>query len=141
MQNCTPETSGFVISIIENKTAYNVSLTYYRYGKVQDDQTITLIPNETKTVLDTSPSDNRITYPHLIQTREFDSLTVSFNTRMAVHYNKRTVGSNPKAIGFDNNRNVFNENNWIEKIFRNSKNHFEAEYQYYITEEDYLNAE
>lgn len=137
--SCT-EVTGDLTSTIENQSTHGASLKFYR-GNIKDTEfALAILPGERK-IVNIGTVDEGTTYPNVINALGFDSLVLSFENKRAVHYNKNIAGKNPKALPFNSPRNLFNYDNWNERILKDGKKRFEAEYMYYITEEDYMNAE
>lgn len=138
---CVLEHGGKFVSYIENDTTHQIELHYYKNGQENQDVYLSLNQNEIKEVLVTAGSDGLDSYPSHISGYEFDSLIVEFdNSRKAVHYNFNTAGPNPNAIMYDNPRNLFNEENYAERIIVEKKRRSEREFRYTFTEQDYLDA-
>ncbi|GAL83936.1 hypothetical protein MYP_1164 [Sporocytophaga myxococcoides] len=71
----------------------------------------------------------------------FDSLNIVFDdTISSVHYRQNLSGDNPEAIKFENNRNLYNEDNYVRKVVMEKKHYISTEYSFTFTEQDYLNA-
>jgi hypothetical protein len=68
-----------------------------------------------------------------------DSAIVIYDDgKKGVYYNKATIISNNLAIKFEDSRNFLNPLNWDKKIISETKNLVKIEYQFAITQEDYL---
>ena len=110
---------------------------FYKGGVLDTESQAVLPSGDRKQV----SSDELFTYAGLLSIKDFDSLLVEFdNMKRSVHYGFNKIGDNPNAILFDNQRNLFNENNYTKETLVDKKYKYENEYTYTFIEQDYLNA-
>jgi hypothetical protein len=128
-------------TVFQNKSGHSIEVRPYIQGRESIEDVKIIANNESIVILD---KDNRgkgtgFTYPKYILS--MDSVEVIFDgTVKAVHYSENIVIGNPKALGYANPRNIYNEANYIRKITSEDKNNIYNEYTFVFTEQDYLNA-
>jgi hypothetical protein len=139
---CTTEENTISKTSFWNLTPHQIKVLYFKNGSPIDDETRIISPFEKKEV-DYSHQRGKnsgLLYPYILSDIS-DSCVMSFNdTITASHYAYYTVGTNSKAILFPSNRNVFNQNNYIRTVLKETKKSMNIEYFYYITEQDYIYA-
>lgn len=139
---CIDEPGGMVTSFLVNKSGHLVYLDYYKNGVPSADFSLMLNIDETKTVYVTSGSDGLFSYPDHISGSEFDSLVVRYgDTRKSIHCSFNKFCNQTSVFNFDSNRNLFNKDNWVKEVLKNTKAQYEAEYFYDFTIQDYDNAQ
>jgi len=139
--SCIKEDTTNTKTIFQNKSGHSIEVRPYIQGRKSIEDVKIIANNESIVILD---KDNRgkgtgFTYPRYILS--MDSVEVIFDgTVKAVHYNDNIVLGNPRALGYANPRNIYNEANYIRKITSEDKNNIYNEYTFVFTEQDYLNA-
>jgi hypothetical protein len=139
---CRTEESTISKTLFWNLTPYQIKVLYFKNGIPIDNETRLISPFEKKEV-DYSHQRGKnygLMYPYILSDIS-DSCVISFNdTITASHYAYYAVGTNPKAILFPSNRNVFNQNNYLRTVLNETKKSINVEYYYFITEQDYIYA-
>lgn len=137
--SCTDREASIATSYIENNSGHLVAFKFYKQGIEDQSEAKQFSIGERSVVYfaDERPAGSYAT--HFGDT--YDSLVVSFdNSKASVHYYYHVAGNNSDAILYESSRNVFNEKSYENKILKDTRNHFEQQFTYVITEQDYLNA-
>lgn len=141
--SCRKESSYSTTNYMCNTSSTFIKLTFYKNGVKQNYLMIDSIKaNECKTVLHANgfgKSDGPNYVNNIISK---DSVIIEFNnTVQAIHYGYFiTTVPNPKAILFNNTRNILNGVNWKYKIISETKYFKETELKFTFEEQDYLDA-
>ena len=137
--SCIIETKGKFTSLINNLTSQRIEFKFYKSGNlVMIDNRTDINPYSSTNVL-TTPGDDLSTYYERIA--GYDSLEIHYDSlAKSTHYGNST-GTNPGALNFSNNRNIFNKLNWEERVIENKKKRKVSEFIFTITIQDYLNAQ
>lgn len=137
LTQCIIEHSYQVNSFIVNQSGKSLQIYFYK-GGILDAEFQEVISKEEKRLVS---SDETFTYSGLLSIEDFDSLIVEFDDmKKLVHYGFNKSGNNPNAILFDNQRNLFNEDNYVKETIENKKYKHESEHIFTFNEQDYLNA-
>ena len=136
----TPLVKTYTNSFIENNTEQGFKLLHYSNGTIKDILTQNFVTVEKKEVQSLLASDLNHLNPYLIvisgDATGIDSLKIVFsNQKSLTFYNKGVTGNNSNAFAYENNRNLFNDANWVK-----SKDGDNTIYTFTYTKEDYLLA-
>jgi hypothetical protein len=126
-----------------NTSSTFIKLTFYKNGVKQNYLMIDSIKaNECKTVLHANGFGKSDGPNYVNDIISKDSVIIEFNnTVQAIHYGYFiTTTPNPKAIVFNNTRNILNGVNWKYKIISETKYFKETELKFTFEEQDYLDA-
>jgi hypothetical protein len=137
---CTDQSSYQTISFFVNETNHTIIIKGYENGIFNSSLQQSISPNQ-KLLLYTDKNDGKgrgFVYPVII-IGGLDSLVVEFDfIKKSTHNNSILLsGNNPKAIVFTNERNIFNENNWVLNTTKNTRRRLESEFTYTFTEKDF----
>jgi hypothetical protein len=141
---CLHRESHKTSSILDNKTDYQITISYYKNGSLDNQNGVQINANEPKEVLYSAENGKGpgMIYPISLQGGGFDSAVVVFsNSRKSVHYGYNKTGRNNKALTFNSPRNIFHPDSYTEKIILETKSRDEREFKYTFTLEDYANAQ
>lgn len=134
---CIVEHSYLVNSILVNESGKSIQIMFYKGGNLNPEFEVVISTEERKQV----SSNETFTYAGLLSINDFDSLVVKYdNDKRSVHYGFNKLGKNTHAILFDNQRNLFNDNNYSKEKILDKKYKHESEFTYTFTEQDYLSA-
>lgn len=142
LTSCTDQTSYKTVSLFINDTPHLITVTGYKNGSINKLSEQIIQAQQTNVIyVDQNDGKGRgLVYPDEIA--GLDSLEIEFDVGIkAIHYSSVTKnGTNPSALDYSNNRNLFNENNWVLKTIKDTKRRLESEFSYTFTEQDYKNA-
>lgn len=137
LAQCVIEHSYLVNGIFINQAGKPIQILFYKGESLDTEFQVTMSTGDRKQV----SSDEMFTYAGLLSIKDFDSLIVKFdNDKISVHYGFGKVGKNTDAILFDNQRNLFNDRNYVREKTLDKKYKHESEYTYTFIEKDYLDA-
>lgn len=138
---CKPEGQTRVHTIIINKSNQNIKIYPYYKGNI-DTMGIELIPKNQTVKVHGGGGRAKFKGPSYATNMMFyDSCFVVFDDSInSFHYKQTIPGSHPKAIQFENPRNLFNEKNYECIILSEDRYTIQVEYQFTFAEQDYLYA-
>lgn len=136
----TKEKNTLTNTVIKNPLPYFVKVNYYTNGLKKDSLALPVLSQKIVSSLDNRGKGSGLTYPNIVISF-YDSAVISFNdTYTVTHYSKNTSASNPTALLFINQRNIFNQDNYQRTILNESKTFIQNEYIFEFTEQDYIYA-
>ena len=132
----------FYKSCLDNQTGQSFNLQHYKKGIIQDRLSLILSKGEKRnlfSILHGFGDEN----PYLLFELEnevdppvYDSLKIVFSDQKSLtYYNKGVTGNNSNAFAYENNRNLYNDTNWVKSTDGDNTN-----YTFTYTKEDYLLA-
>jgi hypothetical protein len=138
---CIQEESNLTKTFIINNTDYDVQITNYYRGVIQQG-TSKNIPKRSKTLVSYSDEFGKgAGYFYANDLMFTDSTLVKFdNNYTIVHYTKVPAIPNPKHITFESSRSLYNGNNYQRVILEEKKHYISNEYTFEFTLQDYLDA-
>jgi len=140
--SCIKEDSTNTKTIFQNKSGHSIEIRPYIQGRKSNEDVKTIANNESIVILDRNNRGKGTGFSYPKYLLLIDSVEVVFGgTVKAVHYHENIIIGNPKALGYTNSRNIFNEANYTRKITNEDKHNIYNEYTFVFTEQDYLNAE
>lgn len=133
---CISEIGYVSMGVFVNQSGRALDVRFYEGNDEVGDYFVSIPHNEQRLVY----KGTLITFPGILRSN-IDSIVVRYEgSKTAVHYGFNKQGNNPRAIKFDEDRNLFNASNYIHEKLVDKKRHKEGVATYTFTEVDYLNA-
>ncbi|WP_045459713.1 hypothetical protein [Sporocytophaga myxococcoides] len=141
LPSCRDKESTHSESFIINTSNHEIKILPYDDGNLINGDIKSIPANSTIKVLALTTRGKSTGPSYANNIMFFDSLNIVFDdTISSVHYRQNLSGDNPEAIKFENNRNLYNEDNYVRKVVMEKKHYISTEYSFTFTEQDYLNA-
>ena len=149
ISSCIREESHHSTVYICNSSSKKVRLEFYRYGVVQQAETIdSILSKDCKIVLESHDFGKTTAPSYLNNILYMDSAVVTFEDGATlVHYGYfQKTGPNPNALPSNHPRNIFGDgtgykDNWVYTIIKETKRSKTEETKYTFREQDYLDAQ
>jgi hypothetical protein len=139
--SCTHEESNETITIIENLSSQQITVTPYDNGMALTSDIHTIEPSKKKVVQQGSARGKGNSFLYSDDIQVMDSVVINFGRDVSsTHYSYSVVGSNSKAIKRDNPRSLFNRDSYKRVILSETKYALVNEFTYTFTVQDYLDA-
>ncbi|MBL7706492.1 MAG: hypothetical protein JNM21_13185 [Taibaiella sp.] len=122
-----------------NNTNHVIEIYPYTGGFTDPNSKIIIYPNERISVYKDNVWGKSLkpNYGTLLQ--PYDSVVIAFDTiyRVAHRSFRDSATLCSKCIAFSSNRNISNEESYIETVTKNHKKYLQGYYEYIFTEDDY----
>lgn len=149
ISSCIREEKHESTTRICNATSKKLQLVFYRYGMIQQSETIdSILPKDCKIVLESHDFGKTTAPSYLNNILYMDSVIITFDDgAKLVHYGYfQKTGPNPKAYPSNHPRNIFTDgsgfkDNWVYTVLKETKRSKTEETKYTFREQDYLDAQ
>ena len=139
LSSCRDKESTHSESFIINASNHEIKIQPYDDGNLINGNIKSIPANSTIKVLALTTRGKSTGPSYATNIMFFDSLNIVFDdTLYSVHYRQNLSGNNPRAIKFENNRNIYIEDNYVQKVVMEKKHYISTEYSFTFTEQDYL---
>jgi hypothetical protein len=140
---CTDKISYNSSSLLVNQSTHDATFKFYKLGVENGERRIESLKDSSLEIYTDQndgegPGEN---FLDIIAGFQFDSVLVEFDTGVKlVNYGAGVTTTNPNAFDFTHPRNFLNDSNWTLETLSKGKKRLEYEYEYKITQEDFLMA-